>query len=49
MPSELRAIIEGGPPEGILTRFTDMFHEKEEFTHRKATEMLTKLGWNWDD
>ena len=49
MPIELRAIIEGGPPEGILTRFKDMFHEKEELTHRKATEMLKKLGWDWDD
>ena len=49
MPIELRAIIEGGPPEGILTRFRDMFHEKEELTHRKAAEMLVKLGWNWDD
>jgi len=49
MPIELRAIIEGGPPEGILTRFKDMFYEKEEFTHRKAAEILVKLGWNWDD
>lgn len=49
MPIELRTIIEGGPPEGILTRFRDMFQEKEELTHRKAAEVLAKLGWNWED
>ena len=40
MPDSLRKIIEGGPPDGILTRFKDMFCEKEQFTHRKAEELL---------
>ena len=35
--------VHGGPPEGILTRFRDMFHEKEELAHRKAAETPVKL------
>ena len=49
MPEELRKIIEGGPPEGILTRFKDMFDEIEQRTHITADELLVKLGWNWPD
>ena len=49
MPEGLKKIIEGGPPAGILTRFKDMFDEKEEFTHRKAEEVLKKLGWDLDE
>ena len=29
LPDELRKIIEAGPPEGILTRFNDMFQDLE--------------------
>ena len=35
LPGDLRKIIEAGPPEGILSRFNDMFEEKE-----KATKLL---------
>ena len=49
MPQELKKIIEGGPPEGILTRFKDMFDETEEATHAKAQRLLEELGWNCDD
>jgi hypothetical protein len=45
MPDDLREMIEGGPPEGILTRFKDMFNEKEEMTHRQAEEVMRELGW----
>jgi len=45
MPDHLRDIIEGGPPEGILTRFQNMFKEKEEMTLRLADEVMRELGW----
>ena len=49
LPDELRNIIEAGPPEGILSRFNDMFDEKEEATHIKAAEVMRELGWNATD
>ena len=49
LPDELRNIIEGGPPEGILSRFNDMFKEKEEATHLKAAEVMRELGWDATD
>ena len=35
-----------GPPEGILSRFNDMFKEKEEATHLRAAEVMRELGWD---
>ena len=49
LPDELRNIIGGGPPEGILSRFNDMFKEKEETTHITAAEVMRKLGWDATD
>ena len=46
LPDELRNIIEAGPPEGILSRFNDMFKEKEEATHIRAAEVMRELGWD---
>ena len=46
LPEELRSIIEGGPPEGILSRFCDMFKEKEDATHLRAAEVMRALGWD---
>ena len=46
LPEELRSIIEGGPPEGILSRFCDMFKEKEDATHLRAAEVMRELGWD---
>ena len=45
LPDELRKIIEAGPPEGILSRFNDMFEEKEKATHIRAAEVMRELGW----
>ncbi len=45
MPDNLRSIIEEGPPEGILTRFDDMFKEKEAKTHVMAEKIMRELGW----
>ena len=41
----MRDLIEGGPPEGILKRFNDMFHDLEVATHLKAKEVMQELGW----
>ena len=41
----VRDVIEGGPPAGILSRFNNMFSEKEEMTHRLADEVMRELGW----
>ena len=49
LPDELRNIIEAGPPEGILSRFNDMFNEREEATHIRAAEVLRELGWDATD
>ena len=45
IPADLRDLIEGGPPEGILTRFNDMFQDLEVQTHRRAKEVMHELGW----
>ena len=49
LPDELRNIIEGGPPEGILSRFNDLFEEKEDATHIKDAEVMRALGWDATD
>ena len=49
LPDELRNIIEDGPPEGILSRFNDMFKEREEATHIRAAEVMRELGWDATD
>ena len=45
MPPNLREILEGGPPEGIITRFKNMFDEKEKWTADKAERIMRDLGW----
>ena len=45
IPDKLKNIIEGSPPEGILSRFADFFNETEEATHAKAARLLEELGW----
>ena len=49
LPDELRKIIVAGPPEGILSRFNDMFEEKEKATHIRAAEVMRELGWDATD
>ena len=48
LPDDIEALIQGGPPEGILSRFDDMFKEKELDTHEKALELMRQLGWNME-
>ena len=44
----MRNIIEGGPPEGILSRFAAMFDDVEEETRLRTSELLARLGWAQD-
>ena len=46
IPDNLGDLLEGGPPPGILSRFDDMFKEKELATHTKAAEVMMELRWN---
>jgi hypothetical protein len=48
LPDDIEKLIEGGPPEGILSRFDDMFKEKEAVTHQKALAILRQYGWDLD-
>ena len=45
LTTKIRDIIDGGPPEGNLTRFLDIFGEKIEQTQIAVTEAMTELGW----
>ena len=45
MSTNLRETIEGGPPKGILTKFNEMFKEKESMTHLLAEKVMHELGW----
>ena len=45
IPRTLRDIIEGGPPNGILSRFAAMFSELQEETHERASKLLIDFGW----
>ena len=45
IPGSLRDIIEGGPPEGILSRYAAIFSDVEEETRLRTSELLTRLGW----
>ena len=45
MPGNLRDRFQGGPPEGIISRFKTMFGEKEEWTAQQAEEIMRELAW----
>jgi hypothetical protein len=46
IPADLRDIIEGGPPEGIISKFDELFSEIEVSTHLRAAEVMQELGWS---
>ena len=41
----IRELIDGGPPEGFLTRFLQIFGEKSTETGRAIDEAMAELGW----
>ena len=45
IPVSPRDIIEDGPPEGVLSRFGEMFDDTEKATRLAASELLARLGW----
>ena len=49
LPDDIKEPIQGRPPEGILSRFDDMFREKKLDTHEKALEIMQQLGWDMEE
>ena len=41
----IRDLIDEGPPEGLLTRFLELFAEKSQETEKAIKETLEELGW----
>ena len=46
IPADMRDIIEGGPPEGIISKSDDLFSETEMSTHLRVAEVMRELGWS---
>ena len=42
---DVKELINGGPPTGMLTRFLDIFQEKAKATDEAADEAMRELGW----
>ena len=42
---KVKALINDGPPKGMLTRFKAMFDDKITETNAAAEEAMTELGW----
>ena len=41
----IRQIIDGGPPQGIVNRFAELFNSKIEETMQLAEAAMEELGW----
>ena len=46
LASSVRELIDLGPPEGFLTRFTIIFKDKIADSHTRVEETLLEFGWN---
>ena len=46
LTSDVRALIDLGPPDGFLTRFLKVFGDKIASTQKDVEEVLAELGWN---
>ena len=46
LTTEIRRIIEGGPPQELLASFKHAFGSKPEQTKSKAQQALIELGWD---
>ena len=45
LSDKIRAILEGGPPEGLVQNFSTLFSKKIEDTKLAAKQAKEKLGW----
>ena len=45
LDDKVRALIDEGPPKGLLSRFRILFDEKTEATDALAEEAMRELGW----
>ena len=46
MTNDILAIIEEGPPGGLITRFTELFSEKKQLKTQAIEKDMAELGWN---
>ena len=46
LTSDVRELIDLGPPDGFLTRFLKVFEDKMARTQKDVEEVLAELGWN---
>ena len=46
LTSEVRELIDLGPPDGFLTRFLKVFQDKITSTQLDVEDALVELGWN---
>ena len=47
MSDGIRAIIDEGPPPGLLTRFLAIFQQKADETEKLMENLLREFGWDW--
>ena len=45
LDDKVKELINAGPPEGMLTRFRELFEEKTLATDKLAEEAMQELGW----
>ena len=46
LTSDVRELIDLGPPDGFLTRFLKVFGDKISSTQKEVEDVLAELGWN---
>ena len=46
LTSDVRELIDLGPPDGFLTRILKIFGEKISSTQKEIEDVLAELGWN---
>ena len=46
LTSDVRELIDLGPPDGFLTRFLKVFEDKIASTQKDVEDVLAELGWH---
>ena len=46
LTSDVRELIDLGPPDGFHTRFLKVFGDKISSTQKEVEDVLAELGWN---
>ena len=45
LTTAIKDLIDNGPPEGVLTRFIDVFQERTTETATEVEKTMKELGW----